>query len=141
MKKFSWIFYGLVLSIQQTWAQVGSDLNGIIPAYEEGGDSNLNSLATRVEMGTVRIQDVLFFIVKLIDLVSGISGTLCVIALLYGGFKYMTSGLSDKKEEAIKTIRYALIGLAVTFSAYLIVNMIFVQFTGQGMMWSTGWTE
>jgi len=138
MKKIQLFLYVSFFSIQKTWAQIGPDLDGVIPSGNSS-DASLNALARRVETGNLEVKDVLFFIVKLIDLVSALAGTFCVIMLLYGGFQYMMSGLNDDKESAKKTIRYALIGLAVTFLAYLIINLIFSQFTGQGMSWSTAW--
>ena len=126
------------LFIQNTWAQVGSDFDGVIPSRDTEDQAILN-LADRVETGMLHVTDVLYFIVKLIDLVSGLAGTLCVLMLLYGGFQYMMSGLNDDKESAKKTIRYAITGLIVTFLAYLIVNLLFVQFTGIGLSWDTLW--
>lgn len=126
------------LFIQNTWAQVGSDFDGVIPSRDTEDEAIL-SLAGRVETGTLHVTDILYFIVKLIDLVSGLAGTLCVLMLLYGGFQYMMSGLNDDKESAKKTIRYAIMGLIVSFLAYLIVNLLFVQFTGMELSWSTLW--
>ncbi len=135
MKKIHLFLYTFLISVQNTFAE---DLGGIIPSGQED-DAALKALADRVELGQVEIKDVLFFIVKLIDLVSALAGTLCVIMLLYGGFQYMMSGLNDDKESAKKTLRYAITGLIVTFLAYLIINLIFAQFTGQGMSWDTAW--
>ncbi len=126
------------LFIQNTWAQVRSDFDGVIPSRDTEDEAIL-SLADRVETGALHVTDILYFIVKLIDLVSGLAGTLCVLMLLYGGFQYMMSGLNDDKESAKKTIRYAIMGLIVSFLAYLIVNLLFVQFTGMELSWSTLW--
>ncbi len=128
-----------LLFVQKAWAQVGADMEGIIPSGNED-DVAIQLLADRVEMGTLRVTDVLYFIVKLIDLVSGLAGTLCVLMVIYGGFQYMMSGLNDDKESAKKTLRYAFTGLVVSFLAYLIVNLIFAQFTGQGMSWDAAWS-
>ena len=141
MKKIQLFLYTSLLSFQNAWAQGVTDLDGIIPSGKDGTDAALKSLANRVETGELEVKDVLFFIVKLIDLVSALAGTLCVIMLLYGGFQYMMSGLNDDKESAKKTIRYAIMGLIVAFLAYLIINIIFSQFTGQGMSWSTEWKK
>ena len=121
----------------QTQEQVGGgiDFDGIIPTTKTG-DSAVTDLAGRIQTGTVEVTDVLFFIVKLIDLVSMLAGSICVLMLLYGGYQYMISGITDDKESAKKTFRYALTGLVITFLAYLIVNLVFSQFTGQGMRWA-----
>lgn len=127
------------LFISNSWAQMSEDFDGIIPSRETG-DEAINALADRVETGTLQVTDILYFIVKLIDLVSSLAGTLCVLMLLYGGFQYMISGLNDDKESAKKTIRYAITGLIVSFLAYLIVNLLFVQFTGLELTWETLWS-
>lgn len=133
MKKIHLFLYTILFFAQKTWAQV-TDFDGVIPTRGTG-DTAITDLANRVEMGELRVTDVLYFIVKLIDLVSALAGTLCVLMLLYGGFQYMMSGLNDDKESAKKTLRYALTGLAVSFLAYLIVNLVFSQFTGEPMQW------
>jgi hypothetical protein len=138
MKKIQLFIYIPFLFVQNIFAQSSTDLDGIIPSGDSD-DQALNALSDRVELGSLEIKDVLFFIVKLIDLVSALAGTLCVIMLLYGGFQYMMSGLNDDKESAKKTLRYAIIGLIVSFLAYLIINLIFAQFTGEGMSWSADW--
>lgn len=138
MKKLHWILSSAFLFVQTTWAQVGSDFDGVIPSRNTT-DQAILELADRVESGGLHVTDILYFIVKLIDLISGLAGTLCVLMLLYGGFQYMISGLNDDKESAKKTVRYAITGLIVSFLAYLIVNLIFAQFTGQGLEWNTLW--
>jgi len=137
MKKVHLFLYSILFFVQDAWAQIG-DFDGVIPSRGTE-DPNIDSLADRVEMGTLGVLDILYFIVKLIDLVSALAGTLSVLMLLYGGFQYMVSGLNDDKESAKKTIRYAITGLVVAFLAYLIVNLIFLQFTGKPMQWDTVW--
>ena len=140
MKKLYCFCFSFLFFIESVWAQVGSDFDGIIPSRETSDEAIL-ALTDRVETGTLHVTDVLYFIVKFIDLVSGLAGTLCVLMLLYGGFQYMISGLNDDKESAKKTIRYAITGLIVTFLAYLIVNLLFKQFTGIGLSWDTLWAS
>jgi hypothetical protein len=140
MKKLQLFLYVSLFSVQKVFAQVGADLDGVIPSGNSENEA-LNTLADRVELGELEIKDVLFFVVKLIDLVSALAGTLCVIMLLYGGFQYMISGLNDDKESAKKTLRYAITGLIITFLAYLIINLVFTQFTGKGMSWDTAWRD
>jgi len=137
MKKVHLFLYSALFFVQNAWAQAG-DFDGVIPSRTTG-DENITRLADRVEMGTLGVLDILYFIVKLIDLVSALAGTLSVLMLLYGGFQYMISGLNDDKESAKKTIRYAITGLVVSFLAYLIVNLIFLQFTGKPMQWGMEW--
>lgn len=122
-------------TIEQKELSDAAEFDGIIPTTTTG-DPAITGLATRIQTGTVEMGDILYFIVKLIDLVSMLAGSVCVLMLLYGGYQYMISGLNDDKESAKKTFRYALTGLVITFLAYLIVNLVFSQFTGQGMSWA-----
>ncbi len=64
----------------------------------------------------------------------GFTAILLFIFLLYGGFKYITSGGDPKNlEVAKKTVSYALIGFVLAASAVLIL-VIIEEITGQ-----TGW--
>lgn len=55
----------------------------------------------------------------------GLAVALAVIALIIGGFQFMTSyGETEKRQSAQKTIQYALIGLIVAIAAYGIVTVI-----------------
>ena len=144
MKKISLVMVSMMLAAQQVFAQTreqkssgGTQFDGIIPTTGTG-DEAVTGLARRIQTGTVEVGDVLYFIVKLIDLVSILAGSVCLLMLLYGGYQYMISGLNDDKESAKKTFRYAITGFVLTFLAYLIVNLVFSQFTGQGMKW--GWS-
>lgn len=142
MKKFKLALFSLLLGAQHVWAQAtegyesgGTEFDGIIPSADTDNEA-VRNLSERIQTGTVEITDILYFIVKLIDLVSMLAGSVCVVMLLYGGFQYMVSGLNDDKEAAKKTFRYAIIGLVITFLAYLVVNLIYAQFTGEGMRWA-----
>lgn len=138
MKKLLLFMFSLLLGVQRVFAQSGlgdSEFEGVIPTLENENPA-ISSLAGRIQTGTVEVTDVLYFIVMLIDLVSALAGAVCVLMLLYGGYQYMISGLNDDKESAKKTLRYAITGLVITFLAYLIVNLVFSQFTGTGMSWS-----
>ncbi|MCF7846793.1 MAG: pilin [Candidatus Gracilibacteria bacterium] len=103
------------------------DFDGVLPSE----DTN-PALAEKIQTGDLHLDDVFIFIVKLIDLGAKIAGSIAVIFLLYGGFQLMISGVSDDKEKAKTTIRYALTGLAVTFLAWLIVYLIKYQMLGGG---------
>lgn len=66
------------------------------------------------------------FILQIINFALRIIGSLAVIILIVGGFMMMVSqGNQQKVDEAKDIVKYAIIGLIVTFLAYIIV--IFVQ--------------
>lgn len=112
-----------------------SDFDGIIPNKDSvvgtsEGDEKVRQIAERVKNGTLDLTDVFIFILKLIDLVTKIAGSIAVIAILYASIQFMVSGVTDEKEQAKTTLKYAIIGLIVTFGAWLMVNLLLVQLGG-----------
>lgn len=60
-------------------------------------------------------------------------GAIAVIMLIYGGFRYTTSGGDSSSVTAAKnTILYAIVGIIVAIVAYAVVKFVIVQFTGSG---------
>lgn len=70
------------------------------------------------------------------DLISTISntmffllGAICVIMIIYGGFRYITSnGDASRVKSAKDIVLYAVIGLIVALLAYAIVQFVLTQF-------------
>lgn len=63
-----------------------------------------------------------------INLFSLIVGAVSIIMIIFGGFKYVTSGGSDSNVgEAKKTILYALIGLVIVALAQVIVRFVLTK--------------
>jgi hypothetical protein len=63
---------------------------------------------------------------SVINLFSLIVGAASVIMIIYGGFKYITSGGSDDGTKSAKsTILYALVGLVIVLLAQTIVKFVF----------------
>ncbi|MEK7594230.1 MAG: pilin [Patescibacteria group bacterium] len=59
---------------------------------------------------------------------SIVVGAISVIMIIYGGFRYITSGGSSEKVGAAKnTLIYAIVGLIVVALAQLIVNVVLTQ--------------
>ncbi len=62
---------------------------------------------------------------KLSNIALGIVGALSVIMLIWGGLRYILSGGDSKKiTDAKNTILYAIIGLAIAFLSYAIINFV-----------------
>lgn len=60
-------------------------------------------------------------------------GTISVIMLIYGGFRYVISGGDSKKvTDAKNTILYAIIGLIISMLAYAIVRFVIGAVSGLG---------
>lgn len=99
-------------------------VDGVIPS--EGAQPRLGG---RIQDGTVTLNDIPLVIIYLIDLLTKIAGTIAVIYLLIGGFRLMLSELLEEREGAKNTIKNALLGLTITFMAWVIVNLVQVQLT------------
>jgi len=62
---------------------------------------------------------------KIVDIFSIIVGAVAIIMLIYGGFRYITSGgESGRVGNAKNTIIYAIIGLIIVALAQLIVHFV-----------------
>jgi len=67
---------------------------------------------------------------KIINIFSIIVGVIAVIMMVYGGFRYITSGgASERVTSAKNTILYAIIGLAIVALAQVIVRFVLQQST------------
>jgi hypothetical protein len=61
----------------------------------------------------------------LIDWTINLAMGLAVIAIIAGGYMYLTSyGDDERKQRATRTLTYALIGLAIALTAYGIVAIV-----------------
>ena len=68
----------------------------------------------------------------IINVLLFLIGALSVVMIIYGGFKYVTSaGESSAVASAKNTILYAVIGLVVAVSAFMIVNFVLGIFKDQ----------
>ena len=64
-------------------------------------------------------------VAKIINIFSWVVGAVSVIMIIYGGFKYITSGGDSNGVTAAKnTILYALIGLVIVALSQIIVNFV-----------------
>jgi hypothetical protein len=62
---------------------------------------------------------------KIINILSILVGAIAVIMIIFGGFRYVTSGGSDSSVSSAKnTILYAVIGLIIVALAQVIVHFV-----------------
>ena len=92
------------------------------------------SLGTKIsKVGDAGDQDATNAISGVLNAVIGILGLVCVIVMIIGGVKYMTSTGDPGKVKAAKdTILYGLIGLIVCALAFAIVNFV-INALGNGV--------
>ena len=76
------------------------------------------------------LRDLEVVFAKIVSVILGLAAIALFIMLLVGGFKFITAGGDPKAvESAKKTLTYAIAGMVLTASAYLILRFINV-FTG-----------
>ena len=86
-------------------------------------------LGCAVKTGRIRFWMVPYFITYLIQFLLGLAGAISMLFILLGGYKYIIGGLTDDKESGKKTLTYAIIGLIVSLSAWVVINVIQYQVT------------
>ncbi|MBI5733351.1 MAG: hypothetical protein HY973_00180 [Candidatus Kerfeldbacteria bacterium] len=92
-----------------------------LPVFSQGIENPLGESDPRVILGRV------------IKVVLGLTGTIGLIMFIYGGLAWMTAG--GKKEQVKKgsdTMVWAILGLAVIFASYAIVDFVLTKLTGTG---------
>ena len=108
-------------------ARQGSEGNN--PGCATGAlDSDSKECATPTDKKS--LPDIIAFI---INVFSWIIGAVSVIMIIYGGFRYITSGGDSNGVKAGKdTILYAIIGLIIVALAQVIVNFVLDKTTNIG---------
>jgi hypothetical protein len=70
-------------------------------------------------------------VAKIINIFSWVVGIVAVIMIIFGGFRYITSGGNDNNVSSAKnTILYAIIGLVIVAFAQFIVKFVLERTTG-----------
>jgi len=65
---------------------------------------------------------------KIINIALTLLGSIFLILILYGGFKWMTAGGDPGKvEKAMDIIKNSLIGLVIVMAAYIITTFVFTR--------------
>lgn len=91
--------------------------------------------------GDYEINDFITLAVRVAEFIWAISGSLALLAFVYGGVLFLISaGSSDKVTKARQAITGAVIGLAIVFGSYAIVFFIMRNIFGvEGNPMSSGW--
>lgn len=70
-------------------------------------------------------------VTKIINIVIGVLGIVCVVVIIIGGINYMTSsGDAGKVKKGKDTILYGVIGLVICALAFAIVNFVINSLNG-----------
>lgn len=97
------------------------------PAPESGtGDT----CACRAQ-GICSLAEITQVAVNLIILILGISGSVALLMFVYGGFNWVfAQGRSEYIQTGKDTMKHAVIGLAIIFGAYAMVNFVIALLGG-----------
>ncbi len=80
--------------------------------------------------GVATIQGIECLIANVLSVAITLIGITGFVMMILGAFRYLVSGGNSKETEtARKTLTYAVIGLVVALSSYVILNLI-AEFTG-----------
>ena len=78
------------------------------------------------------IDDFVVLAVNIANLILGISGSIALVFFVYGGiFWIISSGNTNLVDKGRKTLTNAVIGLAIIFGSWLIINFILAALTSQ----------
>ena len=81
-------------------------------------------LSCGIKTGDIHLWMLPYYITRLVEFVIGIAGIISVLFTILGGYFYAWGGLTEDKEKGKKTVMYALIGLALSAFAWIIVNIV-----------------
>lgn len=88
----------------------------------EAGDLGLDQIRKEAGFGQKSIYATVGDIIKIALTLVGI---IAIVLVIYGGFKWMTSGGSEEKVDEAKKILYSgAIGLVIIFSAYALTSFV-----------------
>ncbi len=129
MNKLKLLFSSLVIAFSMLVAPLALvatthaayDPGGAACSGANGGASNsTSSCSTNANQNTLPT-----IVGKIIQIFSWVVGAVSVIMLIYGGFKYITSGGDAGGVTAAKnTILYAIVGLVIVALSQVIVNFV-----------------
>jgi hypothetical protein len=100
----------------------GKSPKEIFSTYDS--DKKNNILACAIKTGKVHFWMIPFFIVYIIEFLIGIAGLLAIAFIVIGGYQFIISGATEKRDEAKNTIMNAVLGLILAIVAWVIVNIV-----------------
>lgn len=80
-------------------------------------------LANKIRTGDLSLRQIPCFIKYFSKTLIALAGSLAVIFIMIGGYRYVL-GADEAKDEAKRTILYALIGLAVTLLSWIMIDIV-----------------
>ena len=87
-------------------------------------------LGCAIKTGDIKLWMIAFYIRYLLEFVIGLVGLISVGGVIYGGYFYLFSGITEDKEKGKNAIKNAIIGIVLSLSAWAIVNIVMALVTG-----------
>ena len=87
-------------------------------------------LEDQFKSGNFEWADIATFGLHLLQLMLTLAGSIAVIMLMWGGLRYIASGVTDDVEEAKNTIIYTLVGFAITALSWVAVDIVIAFLQG-----------
>ena len=97
-------------------------IRAILDGSDQGEINNV--LGCGIKTGNIKLYMVPYYIRSILEFIIGISGLVCVGAIVFGGYWYLFAGISEDKEKGKKAILYGLVGMVLTLVAWAVVNII-----------------
>jgi len=102
---------------------------GIVPEGSVTTEVNGKETTTdKKESGSYTLDDFTILLINVAEWILGISGSLALLAFVIGGIMFLTSaGSRERVDQAKKIISGAIIGLAIVFFSYTIINFVLTK--------------
>jgi len=124
-------FIALMITMPIAFAQYGAP--SVLPdddsritgglGYSSGSIYKCTNITTAIQTGQFRLVQTPCLLKFFSETLIAVAGSLAVIFVMIGGFKYIFGG-QEKRDEAKKTVTHALVGLAVSLLAWIIVDVV-----------------
>jgi len=106
-----------------------------IPINVNGEDvslpiDHLDVLACGIKTGDISLWMVPYYVRYFLEFLIALVGLVAVVGIVYGGYLYLISGVSDSKEQGKNAIKYGIIGFVLCMLAWAIVNVVMALATG-----------
>lgn len=89
--------------------------------------------------GTCQVSDFTILLIRVSQIILGLTGSLSLLAFVYGGTMFLvSSGNKETVEKAKSTLIGAVVGMFIVFASYTIIGFVFKAFQIPGNeQWAT----
>ncbi len=89
-----------------------------------------------IESGNCELNDFIRVAISVSKFILGITGSLALLAFIYGGVMFLISaGNSEKVTQAKQIIIGAVIGMAIVFTSFMIIQFVYTATGAPGNWW------